>query len=833
MARGKSGKPSSDSPAGARGPAPAGAGPAGPVDVDIEGLGVLYLGRTVDPDTGKAGPEPLLLDSRRLTTHAVCVGMTGSGKTGLLVSLVEEAAIDGIPALVIDPKGDLANLLLSFPSLAPADFLPWLDADAARREGLSLEELAERTARKWRDGLAATGQSPERIGMLRDAVEMAVYTPGSAAGRPLAMLESLEAPPRAILDDPEARRERIESLVSGILAMAGIDAEPGRSREHLLVSAIVDALWREGKRVDFGTLVRAVQAPPIERVGFLELENFFPAADRFQLAGRLNTVAATPGFDAWLHGEPLDVGRLLWTPEGKPRVSVVSIAHLGDAQRMAFVTLLAGAAVTWTRSQPGTSSLKALFLMDEVFGYLPPTANPPSKLPLLTLLKQARAFGLGVVLATQNPVDLDYKALSNAGTWFLGRLQTARDKARVLDGLEGAASSSGSGFDRERVERLLAGLEQRQFLLHSVHDDAETVFQTRWTLSFLRGPVLREEIRRLGGAPAPAAAAAAGTQASRTPSGTRGAGGPRPILPPGVREVFLEPEGPAAEGPATYEPCILGRARVRFTSTKGRVDVVRETYCLAPASEQLGESAWEGARQFPEAPEFAATPSDGGFGALPGALVAPKAYATLATALKGHLARTARMSLFAAPSIDAVSLPGETEGEFRVRVGQRVKEWRDRELDRLGDKHAAKLASLNDRILRARQKVEKEKAEAKSRSMQTYVSIGTAVFTALFGRKVASSATVGRAATSMRSASRAARQQADVAHAEESLSELEEKLAELEARIAEELDEVRVRADPDSLVLEPIEVAPRKTDVSVEEVLLAWVPAEAGPGGRA
>jgi hypothetical protein len=300
-----------------------------------------------------------------------------------------------------------------------------------------------------------------------------------------------------------------------------------------------------------------------------------------------------------------------------------------------------------------------------------------------------------------------------------------------------------------------------------------------------------------------------------------------------VREVFLEPEGPAGEGPATYEPCILGRARLRFTSTKGRVDVVRETYCLAPASEQLGESAWEGARQFAEAPEFAPAPAEGGFAALPGALVAPKAYATLATALKGHLARTARLGLFAAPSIDAVSLPGETEGEFRVRVGQRVKEWRDRELDRLRDKHAAKLASLSDRILRARQKVEKEKAEAKSRSMQTYVSIGTAVLSALLGRKVASSATVGRAATSMRSASRAARQQADVAHAEESLTELEEKLAELEAKVAEELDEVRFQSDPERLVLEPIEVAPRKTDVSVEEVVLAWVPVEAGPGGRA
>ncbi|MCX7412039.1 MAG: DUF87 domain-containing protein, partial [Planctomycetia bacterium] len=425
-------------------------------EVDIEGLGVFYLGRKVDLDTGKPGTDaatagPLLIDARRFTTHAVCVGMTGSGKTGLLIDLIEEAALDGIPTLVIDPKGDLANILLSFPNLAPADFLPWLEADAAKREGVSLEELAERTAKKWTDGLAASGQTPERIARLRAGVDMAVYTPGSSAGRPLAMLESLEAPPAAVLDDPEARRERIESLVSGILALAGIETEPGRSREHVLVSAIVDAIWRSGQKLDFGALVRAIPAPPIERVGFLDLENFYPAGERFQLASRLNTVAAAPGFDAWLTGEPLDVGRLLWTAEGKPRVSVVSIAHLNDAQRMAFVTLLAGQAVSWMRTQGGTSSLKALFLMDEVFGYMPPTANPPSKGPILTLLKQARAFGLGVVLATQNPVDLDYKGLSNAGIWFLGRLQTARDKARVLDGLEGAASSAGRSFDRGRL----------------------------------------------------------------------------------------------------------------------------------------------------------------------------------------------------------------------------------------------------------------------------------------------------------------------------------------------------------------------------------------------
>ncbi|MEI8316324.1 MAG: DUF87 domain-containing protein [Planctomycetia bacterium] len=789
---------------------------------DIEGLGVFYLGKRVDPESGKPGREPLLLDARRLTTHAVCVGMTGSGKTGLLVSLIEEAAIDDIPAIVIDPKGDLANILLTFPQLRPSDFRPWLEEDAAKRDGLTLDELAEKTAKKWADGLAASGQSGERIARLRAGVDMTVYTPGSSAGRPLAMLASLEAPAKVILDDPEARRERIESLVSGILAMAGIDAEPGRSREHLLVSAIVDALWKSGQEVDFGTLVRSIPAPPIERVGFLELENFFPAADRFQLAGKLNTVAAAPGFDAWLHGEPLDVGRLLWTPAGKPRVSVISIAHLNDAQRMAFVTLLAGQAVSWMRSQAGTSSLKALFIMDEVFGYLPPTANPPSKLPLLTLLKQARAFGLGIVLATQNPVDLDYKALSNAGTWFLGRLQTARDKARVLDGLEGAASSTGAGFDRARVDRLLAGLEQRMFLLHSVHDDDETVFQTRWTMSYLRGPLLREEIKRLQGAvPEPA-----GSVARVNPFAAGGSGaGPRPLLPPGVREVFLSPDGPTPAGGLLYRPAILGRARVRFTHTKARIDCDREVFCLAPAGDQLGESAWEGGRQFAEVPEVETAPLAGGFAGLPPALSAAKAYASLGTSLKNHLARTAKLTVFTAPAIDAVSRPDETEGEFRVRIAQQVREWRDKEVDRISDKSAAKLASLNDRIARARQKVEKQKAEAKNKSMQTYVSIGTAVLSAILGRKVASSTTVGRAASSMRSASRATRQQADVVHAEESLSDLEEKLATLEGEVGEELEKVRLEANPDRLVLESIEIAPKKTEISVDDVVLAWVPA--------
>jgi DNA helicase HerA-like ATPase len=805
--------------------------PQDPVPAAIEGLGVFYLGQKVDADRGTPTGEPLLVDARRFTTHAVCVGMTGSGKTGLLIGLIEEAAIDGIPTLVIDPKGDLANVLLSFPDLAPADFLPWLEPEGAKREGITLDELAARTAKKWADGLAASGQSGERIRRLHEAAEMAVYTPGSRTGRPLAMLGSLDAPPDVILDDPEARRERIESLVSAILALVGIDGEPGRSREHVLLSTILDTLWKSGQKVDFGTLVRSIPAPPIERVGFLDLENFFPAGDRFALASRLNTVAAAPGFDAWLDGEPLDLGRLLWTPEGKPRVAVVSIAHLADAQRMAFVTLLAGAAVAWMRSQGGTSSLRALFLMDEVFGYLPPTANPPSKTPLLTLMKQARAYGLGVVLATQNPVDLDYKGLSNAGLWFLGRLQTARDKARVLDGLEGAAQATGGSFDRGRLDRLLSGLEQRRFLMHSVHGDEETLFQTRWTMAYLRGPLLRDEIKRLTAASAPPAAATPPAVAA-APSWRDS--GPRPILPPGIREVFLAPrEAVPLEAAIRYEPAILGRARVRYAKSTAGIEVDREVVCLARAGDSLGESAWESADERPDTPPLEPAPRTGSFAPLPSALTNPRSYATLATSLKGHLGRTSRLTCWSAPAIGAVSRPGEDEGEFRVRIAQRVKEWRDEQLDRIRDRHATKLASLTDRIDRARQKVEKEKAEAKNQSMQTYVSIGTAVIGALFGRKKISATTIGRAATSMRSASRATRQQADVAHAEESLSTLEERLRQLEEEVELELDRIRLEADPDAIALEPIEVPARKTDLAVEEVVLAWMPVVLQPRPQA
>ncbi len=460
---------------------------------DVEKLGLFYLGREYDLSSGTRLETPVLYDSRDLVTHAVCVGMTGSGKTGLCLSLIEEAAIDGVPVIAIDPKGDLGNLLLTFPGLAAADFAPWIDADEARRAGATPAAYAAGRADAWRQGLADWGQDAARIERLRASADFAIYTPGSRAGLPVSVLSSFAAPDASLRDDAEMLAERAGGTATSLLTLAGATAEP-RSREHTLTASLLSAAWKEGRDLDLAALIQQIQAPPFSRMGVLDLESFFPEKDRFELAMRFNAVLAAPGFDQWFEGTPLDPGTLLYGAGGRPRVSILSIAHLGDAERMFFVSLLLNQMVGWMRAQSGTSSLRAILYMDEIAGYFPPVANPPSKPPLLTLLKQARAFGLGVVLSTQNPVDLDYKGLANTGTWFLGRLQTQRDKDRVLDGLEGAAAG---GLDRAEADRILSALGTRTFLLHDVHEKRPVVFQTRWTLSYLRGPLSRDQIRAL------------------------------------------------------------------------------------------------------------------------------------------------------------------------------------------------------------------------------------------------------------------------------------------------------------------------------------------------
>ncbi|QDV75751.1 ATP-binding protein [Botrimarina mediterranea] len=469
---------------------------------DIDSPNHFYLGRDHDLATGENSATPLLYKSGQLTTHAVCVGMTGSGKTGLCLSLLEEAALDGVPAICIDPKGDLGNLLLGFPKLAAENFEPWIDPAVADRKGITPAELAAETAQLWKNGLASWDESPERVQRYDDAVERLIFTPGASHGIPMTVLKSFDAPPQALLDDTDAFRSRVQSAVSGLLALLGIDADPVRSREHILLSNILTTAWNNGQDLSIAEMIREIQKPPFTTVGVMDLETFYPEKERTKLAMDLNNLLASPSFAGWMTGQPLDVQQLLYSPPGpdgvvKPRHSIISIAHLDDAQRMFFVTILLNEILAWTRTQAGTSSLRALVYMDEVYGYFPPSKKPPSKEPMLTLLKQARAFGVGIVLATQNPVDLDYKGLSNTGAWFLGRLQTERDKMRVMEGLEGASAQAGSVFNKQQMEQTLAALGNRVFLLNNVHEDEPRVFQTRWAMSYLAGPLSRGQIKKL------------------------------------------------------------------------------------------------------------------------------------------------------------------------------------------------------------------------------------------------------------------------------------------------------------------------------------------------
>ncbi len=801
---------------------------------DFEKLGVFYLGREFDLEKNAIRDALVLYDSRDLVTHAVCVGMTGSGKTGLCIGLLEEAVIDNIPAIVVDPKGDLADLLLTFPDLADADFLPWINEEEALRKGVSPREYAARQAALWKKGLAEWGQDGARIRKLRDAAEFAIYTPGSTAGLPVSILKSFSFPGKAVTDDSELLGERIATTVTSLLSLLGMEADPIQSREHILLSTILNASWKQGQDLDLAGVIQAIQAPPVARIGVFDLESFFPSKERFALAMKLNNLLAAPGFSAWLEGDPLDIDRMYYTAEGKPRVSIFSIAHLNDTERMFFVSLLLNQLLGWMRSQSGTTSLRTLFYMDEIFGYFPPVANPPSKAPLLTLLKQARAFGLGIVLATQNPVDLDYKGLSNTGTWFLGRLQTERDKERVLDGLEGAAAGGAGRFDRKRMEQILAGLGQRVFLMNNVHEDAPVVFQTRWAMSYLRGPLTRAQIKQLMDpvkssqpepppAAKPSAPEAPAPNARSTPPVSA-----RPVLPPKVPQCFLPVRAPQPEGGRLhYEPMLLGIGKVYYANAKIGVTAKKEVCLLAEYSDGPSRIHWGEAREATlSESDLKKVPHepDSTFGELPPEVSDPKSYAAWGTAFREWAYRNKRLELVKSPSWKVVSEPGESERDFRIRLTQAAREERDRQIERLRQKYIPKIATLQDRIRRAEQAVEREKAQATQQKLSTAISFGATLLSALTGRKAVSQSTLGRASTAARGASRTMKEAQDVARAEENAEALSKQLEELQALLEQETADVKASADPLTEELETFAVRPKKTDISLELVSLAWFP---------
>ncbi len=832
---------------------------------DYEKLGLFYIGKTYDRKERQVTSELVLYESKHLTTHAVCVGMTGSGKTGLGIDLLEEAAIDGVPVIAIDPKGDMGNLLLTFPRLQADDFQPWVDRDEAARRGLTAEQLAAQTAEQWRTGLANWGETSERIERLRETVDLAIYTPGSSAGLSLTVLRSFDAPPHALMEQTEAYREKIASTVSGLLALLGMTVDSLTSREHILLANVLDHSWRAGKGLDMAALIHAVQTPPFQKVGVLDVETFYPAKERFALAMKLNNLLASPGFSVWMEGEPLDVATLLYTREGKPRLSVISIAHLSDNERMFFVTILLNEVLAWVRTQPGTSSLRALLYMDEIYGYFPPTANPPSKVPMLTLLKQARAYGLGVILATQNPVDLDYKGLSNAGTWFLGRLQTQRDKDRVLEGLEGASNVAGHAFDRKTMDEILSGLGNRVFVLNNVHNDKPIVFQTRWTLSYLRGPLTREQIQTLMAprkqalAAAAAAASAAvlvpGSAAAPTTGGNLeqsappGASAPvpsttarsssrsvRPVMPPGVPEFFVPCRARLRPGESLfYSPSLLGVARLHYADKKPGVDQWETLTLVRRINDALPAEVWEGSEPFDDAvPELHKTPEAGGaaFASLPAEFARAKSYAEWTKALKNYLYRERTLPLWACPALKEWSAPLESERAFRLRLVQASREKRDREVEALRAKYAPKLERIQARIQQANERLEREQAEASRSTWDATIAMGNSVLGALLGKKTMSKTNVSKAATAAKAATRAVQQRGDASQAYLSLDTLRQQYTELQTKFQQEIETVDTALRPEILAIEPYPIRPRKTDITIERVALAWLPQYVGPDGH-
>jgi hypothetical protein len=815
---------------------------------DYDKLGSFYLGKKYELAERQLLDDKVLYDAKDLTTHAMCVGMTGSGKTGLCLSLLEEAALDGIPAICLDPKGDLGNLLLAFPELAPGDFRPWLEASEANRKGLELDQYAEQTAAQWRQGLKSWDQEPERIQRYCDSVERAIYTPGSNAGIPMTVLKSFDAPAPEVIEDSEVMRELVAGAASGLLTLMGIEVDPLNSREHILLSNIFDHAWRKGQDLDLPAVIRAIQTPPFTKLGVFDLESFYPSNERLKLSMTLNNLLASPTFSGWLEGVPLDIRRLLYTDQGKPRLSIISIAHLSDPERMFFVTMLLNELLAWMRMQPGTGSLRAIFYMDEVYGYFPPTAKPPSKPPMLVLLKQARAFGLGVVLATQNPVDLDYKGLSNIGTWFLGRLQTARDKDRVLEGLEGAAAQAGSRFDRGAMEQTLAALGSRVFLMNNVHDDQPTIFQSRWAMSYLRGPLSRQQIQLLmdpvRSVLSPSAATGTRTEAggpspqNTVPTGNSAGGNPagigahsRPIVPNDIAERFWVPsKSPAVGHKLVYRPGLLAHVSCHYVRASANLDAWLDRTLLVSVERQLPPDPWTHSREIPGGTlELSSQPeADFVFEDLPAEMLNAKQYKRWEKDVVDHCYRRLPVQLYHCAELKETSRLGQDEWDARISWGQKLREVRDAERDRLREKYAKKLAGLESKIRTAQDRLAREEAQYDKEKWNTALNVGQTMLGWLVGNKVTS-----RGATAGRSMTRAAQERSELLQANQVLEDLIRQKRELEHECEAEVETLTEQYRVESLTLEPIEVPCRKGDTKVDMLALVWIPWELDQRGLA
>jgi Helicase HerA, central domain len=806
----------------------------------------LTLGALVDPATHQRTTDLVKLATGDFTTHGVIVGMTGSGKTGLGVVLIEECLSAGVPAILIDPKGDLTNLCLTFPGLSAAEFRPWVNDGDATKAGVSVDEFAAQQAKTWTDGLAGWGIGADRIAALRQSVDFTIYTPGSTAGVPVNIVGSLQAP--ADTSDVETMRDEIEGYVSGLLGLVGIEADPLSSREHILLANLIETSWSQGVSLDLPMLVGQVQTPPIRKLGVFELDTFFPPKDRTALAMRLNGLLASPAFAAWAAGPPADIDAMLRTADGKPRCAIVTTAHLSDEERQFVTALLLAKLVTWMRKQSGTTDLRALLYMDEVAGYVPPSAMPPTKKPIMTLMKQARAFGVGVVLSTQNPVDVDYKALSNAGTWMIGRLQTDRDKARLLDGMSAAAG----GVDVQAVGDTISGLAKREFVLRRAGKDKPEVFTTRWAMSYLRGPLTRDQIESITAKqPADPFAGAAKMSAGPTAGGATSTPAAAPstaapaapvlgadetsVMPKtaeGIPVRWIDPASPwlaevggSAQG-TRFEPAVVARVRLRYDDEKadlvtdGEYEAVLFPLDATPdATRSIGVD-YDDRDLRPEAPAGATY-------RLTDAPIDSKQFFTrIERDLIDHLVRSRTMEIQANRDLKLFSRPGETAEAFALRCDQAADDAGDAETAKLRDKYGDKVTKLRDQIAVADDRADIAKEERKGRRSEEILSTAGSILGGLLGggRRKGVGGLLGKLGGAAGRRTRSSTAGTRVEAAENKVELLENQLVELEADLADELETIDAAWVAKARNITTTSVTLERTDVSVAQLVLAWIP---------
>jgi len=771
-----------------------------------EKLGLFYLGKDVDKTTMKATDALTLLKNKNFTTHAAIIGMTGSGKTGLGVSIIEEAAIDNIPSIVIDPKGDMGDLCLTDPSFSAKSFEPWV-ADEANAKNVDVTEYATKIANMWKEGIESSGQDTSRVETFKK-VEKTIYTPGSSAGVAINVMSSLEKPPVEIMEDSDAFSSYLKSTTVSLLSLIGISADPLDSKEYILLAQIITKAWISDEVIGIETLIGKIINPSFKKIGVLPLESFYGQDERFKLASKFNALLASPSFALWLKGDSLDIQKLLYDEEGKAKIAIFSISHLNDDERMFFVTLLLTKYIAWMRRQSGTSALKTLLYMDEIFGYFPPSKNPPSKEPMLILLKQARAFGVGVILSTQNPVDLDYKGLSNIGTWFIGRLQTTQDINRVIDGLGGKI---GSTFDKKEIKNMLSNLQKRTFFLKSAHLDDIRLFSTRWVLSYLKGPLKRDEISVL----------MKHQKEAQTIDGDVKVGlATRSQNFASIQNIdrsipqYFEPD-PSEDN--HYYPSLMADVKVNFYNQRRGIDEEKVFTLSLELDERDRTVQWENAYKdtlvFDSLPHKA--PKSAKLSVIPEIILNDKGLKNSVRELKNHLYQEEDLGLFRCRSPKLESKVDESKSDFIVRLQDMLNDKKENEIEKLTARYLSKENTLNQRLSRAKERVEKESSDSTSSMIDAVItSLGS-----LFSGRGITPTKISRA---LKKGSNVLKERGDMGRAEEKVLLVQESIEALHDELDEKLDQCNDKYDVAQYEIEPFSIKPRKTDIDIKSCALVW-----------